>query len=58
MRKCLRKNLENPLIDSVVLLNDESLTDTEITDGGSWLDHAKLVKRNIGHRLTYEAAWR
>lgn len=46
LKKCLLKNLENPYIDRIVLLNEEDYSKTLPT-------HEKLQQKSIGHRMTY-----
>jgi hypothetical protein len=45
---CLRSNLQSPLVDKVILLNEKE-------EDYSWLDDkSKVEEKIIGHRLTYQ----
>jgi hypothetical protein len=46
LQTCLYKNLENPSIDRIILLNETDLSD-------KLPQHTKLYKYVLGHRLTY-----
>jgi hypothetical protein len=49
IKKCLQKNLENPFVDQVLLLNEEDYMATLPSHSRS----GKLLQQVIGHRLTY-----
>lgn len=48
LKKCLQKNMNNPFIDRIILLNEEEFS-FEWLDG----DQSKLKQVVIGNRLTY-----
>ena len=51
IRKCLEKNLENPFIDTILLLNENDLTE-------SLPKHPKIVQKVLGRRMSYADVFR